>query len=142
MPRRKDSFGLALAMSLALAASGEALAENVYYCTDAESAGIVWDKKSSDGDSALSPFNGQGYVMKVISKKRRNVTITTGELKGHTKHLTCRVAWRHEPTWFTCTERTGSVAWAFKGSKYTRANLAPLGGDNNIYVSHGTCVKK
>ena len=142
MPRRKDSFGLALAMSLALAASGEALAENVYYCTDAESAGIQWDKKSPDGDSALSPFNGQRYVMKVISKKRRDVTITTGDLKGHTNHLTCRVAWRHKPKWFTCTEGTGSIAWAFKGIKYSRANLAPLGGDNNIYVSHGTCVKK
>ena len=41
MPRRKDSFGLALALSLAPAALGEALAENVYYCTDAESAGIL-----------------------------------------------------------------------------------------------------
>ena len=43
MPRRKDSFGLALALALSLApaALGEALAENVYYCTDAESAGIL-----------------------------------------------------------------------------------------------------
>ena len=80
--------------------------------------------------------------MKVISKKRRDVTITTGDLKGHTNHLTCRVAWRHQPTWFTCTGKAGLVAWAFKGSKYSRADLAPLGGDNNIYLTHGTCVKK
>ena len=126
---------------------GAALAEEVYYCTDAKAAGIGWDKKNPHGDGRVMTFEGSRYVMKVISKTRRAMTRTTGDTKGSTDYLTCRVPWQAVvPTLLTCTDKSGLEAWAFNGSHYTHAFLngsALKHGhtDLNIWVSHGTCVK-
>ena len=91
-----------LPAALLAAVSTMALAENVYYCTDAKSVGITWDKKNPQGGRDTT-FNNNRYVMKIISKTKREVTHSTGDTKGTTHFLTCRVPWSDDPSLLTCT---------------------------------------
>ena len=130
-----------------VAMPGAALAEEVYYCTDAKSAGIAWDEKNPHGGGRVTAFKKKRYVMKIISKTRRVMTPTIGDTKGITDYLTCRVRWQATvPTLLTCTDKSGLEAWAFNGSHYTRAflngSVLKHGyADPNILVARGTCVK-
>ena len=116
-----------------------ALAEEVYYCTDAKAAGIKWDKQNPDG--RVGTFEEDRYVMKIVSKTRRRMTRTTGDTKGSTHHLTCHEV-LGQPPLLSCT---GEIlkTWAFQGNRYTRSYLfgPNLGGDPNIWLAYGTCVK-
>ena len=118
----------------------------VYYCTDAKSGGVNWGKKNPQGDGRVTSFVELHYILKVISKTQRNVTLTTGLNKGTTSHLSCRARWPRVPTLLTCTDRTGLEAWAFNGNNYIRSfingrALKHAYTDDNIMVAHGTCAK-
>ena len=66
----------------------------------------------------------------------------SGDAKMHTDNLTCSVPWAHtEPALLACTH--SFTMWVFHGDRYTRTALygLPVGGDPNIEVAHGTCVK-
>jgi hypothetical protein len=117
----------------------------VYYCTDAKGAGLAWDK-NPQGDGRVVRFDPDRYIMKVISKERRDVTRTVGDSKGRTSPLTCNSPWPGYSTVLSCHEISGFNVWAFNGGRYTRAFISgtPLGysgADPNIMVYHGTCVK-
>ena len=71
---------------------------------------------------------------------KRSMTKNTGDTKGTTTILTCHPGPDFE---IPCSGPSGYRAWLFKGNRYTTAFLlgSPLGGDPNIWVAHGTCVK-
>ncbi len=57
-------------------------AKEVFFCTDTNVAGLVWDKKNPQGDGRVQKFNGFRYTMRINSKTARLMTITAGGRAG------------------------------------------------------------
>ena len=78
------------------------------------------------------------YLVKVLSEERRTIKQTTGDMAGVAFELTCRKVFNH----FACNDAAGSVSWLFEGNNFVRAYMLGtiVAGDDNIWISYGTCT--
>ncbi len=109
-------------------------AVGVYQCTDDEVAGIIWEKKSSRSTS----FDIKRHSMKILLSGTRIISSEGGAPFAYT----CTEAWKGlENSLIRCSSSVRT--WLFRGDRYTFAFLygQNLGGEPNLYISHGSCTK-
>ena len=118
--------------------------ERVLYCTATDSVGFIWEDGQTAGQS--TSFKPHRYIVKVLSKEKRTVTPTTGDVAGKTSTLTCRKPYgEYYPGLLVCgsSYSYGTSPWLFNGNKFVHAFvLGPTvgGNDPNIWISYGTCT--
>jgi hypothetical protein len=117
------------------------LAEEVLYCVDTKSAGLVWNNK---GEASVSAFDPDRWTIKVVSETERVIT-RIGDTAGRSDTYTCKRPYLAPlKNTIVCDDDYGDTPWIFHRNTYIRAFLSgpPAGGgDPNSLVAYGTCTK-
>jgi len=129
--------------AMVLCTTSLAMAEEVLYCVETDSAGFAWDNQ---GHAAQRTFTPTRFTIKITSPTERIITPMTGDIAGISDRYECKPVFSDKDQ-ITCRDVVGGLApWVFyRNTTFARAYLAgpPAGGhtDPNLYVSYGTCTK-
>ncbi len=124
---------------IAMLISVPAWGEEVLYCTETDANGFYWDKGATEGKR--TGFKPGRFIVKIISGTKRTIMQTTGG-PNLSMSYTCSRPWSDKI--IVCAHGFGNQPWIFHNNTFVHAFLPgpPAGGgDPNIYVAYGTCVK-
>ena len=124
-----------IAIGLLLVGGEVKAAEKVFFCTDQNASGLVWEK---NGTVKALGFTNQRFTFKVLSAKKRLIKFANAQ---STWEFNCRLT---DARTVSCIDKfAGAKLFNFDGLKYTYSSVygPPVGGDPSIHVSYGTCTK-
>ncbi len=125
-------------MALVVLARPALAEERVLYCTETGSQGFFWEEGKTEVQAGN--FKLDRYTVKVLSEKVRTSHRSQDEW---TFTFNCTVPGGGGFTGLlVCNAVTGPIQWVFRGNNFVRAYSygPPVGGDNNIRISYGTCT--
>ena len=129
------AIGLFRALPVLAAASPVSLGENTLHCAESGAVGFRWDIQ---GNVAQGAFQKESFTVQVVSETERIIQWPGMPLL----HYNCTKS----TGGYHCSAEGGDIEFPiiFGKDGFTRAFLygPPVGGDPNIYVSYGVCLKK